>query len=205
MSLRSGNWVLMLHWIRWRHRVSGATWVDSMEVKSTSFWLREGGGWQQCMEMGGASTGGIAKVNLKMRTRIKWVKNWSQRNLVALMKNTNGTTSFYLSIVSLSMSTLCSMLWMASFTAWLWNQKSYLFCHWENRQLLWPERPHSLSELRVAGLGRGPGRKVRKSRTSWPYMGLAPQRRSLTRKIKSSRLLRWSLKVSDNHDCWVGG
>ena len=65
MSLRSGNWVLMLHWMRWRLRVSGATWADSMEVKAVCLWLREGGGWQQCMEMGGASTGGITNVNLK--------------------------------------------------------------------------------------------------------------------------------------------
>lgn len=65
MSLRSGNWVLMLQWIRWRLRVSGATWVDSMEVKAACLWLREGGGWQQCMEIGGASTGGITNVNLK--------------------------------------------------------------------------------------------------------------------------------------------
>lgn len=68
MSLRSGNCVLMLHWIRWRLRVRGATWVDSMEEKAACLWLREGGGWQQCMEIGGASTGGIANVNLKMGT-----------------------------------------------------------------------------------------------------------------------------------------
>lgn len=37
-----------------------------MEVKAACLWLREGGGWQQCMEMGGASTGGIANVNLNV-------------------------------------------------------------------------------------------------------------------------------------------
>lgn len=68
MSLRSGNCVLMLHWIRWRLRVRGATWAESMEEKTVCLWLREGGGWQQCMEIRGASTGGITNVNLKLNT-----------------------------------------------------------------------------------------------------------------------------------------
>lgn len=69
ISLRSGNWVLMLQWIWCRERISGATSVASSEVKVASLWLREGGGWQECIEMGGASTGGITNVNLKQTPR----------------------------------------------------------------------------------------------------------------------------------------
>lgn len=196
----------MLHWTRWRERVSGVTWADRVEVKSASFWLREGGGWEECMEMGGASTGGITNVNLNIRRKCKineknnsegnnFYTNWKK------MHKPKITNIVYLSMMSLSMSSLFSMLRMAFFTAQLWNHKLHLFCHCENRQLVWPERPHSPSKLRLAGPGLGPGRNFRKSRTSWPYMGLAPQRRSFTRKIKSSRLSCWSLTASDNHDC----
>lgn len=65
----------MLHWMRWRQRFRGATWLDSVEVKSASFWLREGGGWEECMEMGGASTGGIANVNLENEQENSWAGN----------------------------------------------------------------------------------------------------------------------------------
>lgn len=69
ISLRSGNWVRMLQWIWCRERMSGATPVASSEVKVASLWLRDGGGWQECIEMGGASTGGITNVNLKRTPR----------------------------------------------------------------------------------------------------------------------------------------
>lgn len=59
----------MLHWMRWRQRVSGTIWLDSVEVKSASLRHREGGGWEECMEMGGASTGGMANVNLKKKKK----------------------------------------------------------------------------------------------------------------------------------------
>ena len=65
MSLRSGKWVLMLHWMRCRLCESGATWEASMEVKTARLWLRDGGGWQECMEIGGASTGGMTNANLE--------------------------------------------------------------------------------------------------------------------------------------------
>ena len=64
MSLRSGKWVLMLHWMRCRLRVSGVSCVDRAEENTACLWLSEGGGWQQCMVMGAASTGGITKVKL---------------------------------------------------------------------------------------------------------------------------------------------
>lgn len=54
------------------------TWVDSVEVKSASFWLREGGGWEECMEMGGASTGGIANVNLQIGRKGKMLVSCSK-------------------------------------------------------------------------------------------------------------------------------
>lgn len=65
ISLRSGNWVLMLQWIWCRERIRGVTSAVSLEVKVACLWLREGGGWQECIEIGGASTGGITNVNLK--------------------------------------------------------------------------------------------------------------------------------------------
>lgn len=77
MSLRSGNWVLMLHWIRWREPKSGVTWVESVEMKAACLLLRDGGGWQECIEIGGPSTVGIAKVNLKMRTISNDRKVWN--------------------------------------------------------------------------------------------------------------------------------
>lgn len=58
----------MLHWIRWREPKSGVTSVESVEVKAACLLLRDGGGWQECIEIGGPSTVGIAKVNLKLRT-----------------------------------------------------------------------------------------------------------------------------------------
>ena len=73
MSLRSGKWVRMLHCMRCRLRVSGASCVDRAEEKTTCLWLSEGGGWQQCMVMGAASTGGITKVNLGAAGAHAWL------------------------------------------------------------------------------------------------------------------------------------
>lgn len=60
----------MLHWMRCRLRASGATWEESSEVNTACWWLRDGGGWQLCMVMVGASTGGITNVNLEEKNQV---------------------------------------------------------------------------------------------------------------------------------------
>lgn len=54
----------MLHWMRWSVCVSGERWEDKTEEKRECWYLWEGGGWQLCMVIGFASTGGMTKVNL---------------------------------------------------------------------------------------------------------------------------------------------
>lgn len=176
----------MLQWIWCRERKRGAASAVSLEVKVACLRLREGGGWQECIEIGGASTGGITNVNLKWAQEI----NSCKFQKVVLYPGFNGNLSrkkgdhvIYLSVMSLSCSSLSSMLWMAFLTAAHWNQWLFLFGHCEYRQLLWPERPQHLREVWAAGSGHGPGRKVRKSKTSRPYTGFAPQWRSLTPKM----------------------
>ncbi len=64
ISLKSGKCVLMLHWMRWSVCVCGEKWEDRTEEKWPCWCLRQGGGWQVCMVIGFASTGGMTKVNL---------------------------------------------------------------------------------------------------------------------------------------------
>lgn len=65
MSLKSGNWVRMLHTIRCKGRARGQSSQASCSWKAAWRGASQGGGWQACREGAGASTGGMTKMNLQ--------------------------------------------------------------------------------------------------------------------------------------------
>lgn len=74
MSLKSGNWVRMLHTIRCKGRARGQSSQANCSWKAAWRGASQGGGWQACREGGGASTGGMTKMNL-WRKKVSSIKD----------------------------------------------------------------------------------------------------------------------------------
>lgn len=75
ISLKSGNWVRMLHTIRCKGRARGQSSQANCSWKAAWRGASQGGGWQACREGGGASTGGMTKMNLQ-KEEGKQYKRW---------------------------------------------------------------------------------------------------------------------------------
>lgn len=93
MSLKSGNWVRMLHTIRCKGRARGQSSQANCSWKAAWRGASQGGGWQACREGGGASTGGMTKMNLQ-KEEGKQYKRWNSERSQMLEPSPALTTTF---------------------------------------------------------------------------------------------------------------